>query len=77
MNKLILQLGVILALVPISKSEGLFENPLEDLEFVYVEKNLPDLMGKALSTQTPRVKVCARRSVPISLRCGWGKTWIK
>tara|TARA_B110000483_G_scaffold123823_1_gene148992 strand:+ start:19681 stop:21765 length:2085 start_codon:yes stop_codon:yes gene_type:complete len=56
MNKLILQLGVILALAPISKSEELFENPLEDLEFVYVENNLPDLMGKALSTQTTRVE---------------------
>jgi len=56
MNKLLIQLGVILALAPISKAEALFENPLEDLEFVYVEKNLAGLMGKAASTQATRVQ---------------------
>jgi len=56
MNRLILQLGVILALVPISKAEALFENPLEDLDFVYLEKNLPDLMSKAAATQATRVE---------------------
>lgn len=56
MKKLVPTLCAVLALSPLARAGEVFENPLEDQDFVYSEKNIRESIEEAEATKPARVE---------------------
>lgn len=72
MKKLVPTLCAVLALSPFARAGEVFENPLEDQDFVYSEKNIRESIEKAEATKPARIEHAFSNATGEGLREGFG-----
>ena len=71
MKKLVPTLCAVLALSPFARAGEVFENPLEDHDFVYSEKNIQKYIQKAAATKGARIEHAFSNATGEGLREGF------